>query len=62
AVSDCLRERRPSSSNYPDPSRIDVFNIRGQGPIDQSHDRTVPRLGRAYAHFTWQDRFPAPDE
>ncbi|MFE3866300.1 hypothetical protein ACFXPT_38780, partial [Streptomyces goshikiensis] len=32
AVSDRLRERPATSSNYPDPSRIDVFKIRGQGP------------------------------
>lgn len=32
AVPDRLRERPPTSSNYPGPSRIDVFKIRGQGP------------------------------
>ncbi|WP_221350403.1 IS3 family transposase [Streptomyces beigongshangae] len=31
-ISDRLRERPPTNGNYPDPSRMDVFEIRGQGP------------------------------
>ncbi|MFF4096543.1 integrase core domain-containing protein [Streptomyces sp. NPDC001834] len=32
AIPDRLREHLPLNINYPDPSRIDVFKIRGQGP------------------------------
>ncbi|MFF1918791.1 hypothetical protein ACFVYE_46375, partial [Streptomyces sp. NPDC058239] len=43
---DRLREHLPNNINYPDPSRIDVFKIRGQGPyLDYPDNRadSVPK-------------------
>ncbi|MEV7730007.1 hypothetical protein AB0P15_35640, partial [Streptomyces sp. NPDC087917] len=47
AIPDRLRERHPTSSNYPGPSRIDVFKIRGQGP---PHLPRRPAQGNRYAY------------
>lgn len=47
AVPDRLRERLPTNSNYSGPSRVDVFKVRGQGPVGTSPDdrtTTPPRL------------------
>ncbi|MFD9602978.1 hypothetical protein, partial [Streptomyces sp. NPDC059970] len=51
AIPACLRGRLPHNINYPDPSRIDVFKLRGQGPRSAEYrnfENTLAEFRRAF--------------
>ncbi|MET9658037.1 transposase [Streptomyces sp. NPDC006510] len=54
AIPDRLREHLPNNINYPDPNRIDVFKIRGQGP--QLPGRPSAQLADSHRHVGMQHR------
>ncbi|MFD4949945.1 hypothetical protein ACFWNT_47650, partial [Streptomyces sp. NPDC058409] len=61
---DRLREHLPNNINYPDPSRIDVFKIRGQGPSAQLVLDAITGIGipvHEYALGLQQLALPARD-